>query len=83
MNSADTADQMMKMTLEGIQVAAEIGLKAGGTAAKSLAVTLYAIISDNKKIKGKTNLDNLLKSNKELKVFAIHHSDLKKAHQIM
>ena len=78
MNSADTADQMMKMTLEGIQVAAEIGLKAGGTAAKSLAVTLYAIISDNKKIKGKTNLDSLLKSNKELKVFAIHHSDLKK-----
>ena len=57
MNSADTADQMMKMTLEGIQVAAEIGLKAGGTAAKSLAVTLYAIITDNKKIKGKTNLD--------------------------
>ena len=78
MNSADTADQMMKMTLEGIQVAAEIGLKAGGTAAKSLAVTLYAIITDNKRIKGKTNLDNLLKSNKELKVFAIHHSDLKK-----
>ena len=56
----------------------DIELKAGGTAAKSLAVTLYAIISDNKKIKGKTNLDNLLKSNKELKVFAIHHSDLKK-----
>ena len=78
MNSADTADQMMKMTLEGIQVAAEIGLKAGGTAAKSLAVTLYAIISDNKKIKGKTNLDNLLKSGKELKVFAIHHKDLEK-----
>ena len=78
MNSADTADQMMKMTLEGIQVAAEIGLKVGGTAAKSLAVTLYAILTDNKKIKGKTNLDNLLKSNKELKVFAIHHSDLKK-----
>lgn len=78
MNSADTADQMMKMTLEGIQVAAEIGLKAGGTAAKSLAVTLYAIITDNKKIKGKTNLDNLLKSGKELKVFAIHHKDLEK-----
>ena len=78
MNSADTADQMMKMTLEGIQVAAEIGIKAGGTAAKSLAVTLYAIISDNKKIKGKTNLDNLLKSGKELKVFAIHHKDLEK-----
>ena len=78
MNSADTADQMMKMTLEGIEVAAEIGLKAGGTAAKSLVVTLYAILTDNKKIKGKTNLDNMLKSGKELKVFAIHHSDLEK-----
>ena len=49
MNSADTADQMMKMTLEGIQVAAEVGLKAGGMAARSLAVTLYAILKDNKK----------------------------------
>jgi len=78
MNSADTADQMMKMTLEGIEVAAEIGLKAGGTAAKSLAVTLYAILTDNKKIKGRTNLNNMLKSGKELKVFAIHHSDLEK-----
>ena len=78
MNSAATADQMMKMTHEGIEVAAEIGLKAGGTAAKSLAVTLYAILTDNKKIKGKTNLDNMLKSGKELKVFAIHHSDLEK-----
>ena len=78
MNSADTADQMMKMTLEGIEVAAEIGLKAGGTAAKSLAVTLYAILTDNKKIKGRTNLDNMLKSGKELKVFAIHHFDLEK-----
>lgn len=78
MNSADTADQMTKMTLEGIEVAAEIGLKAGGTAAKSLAVTLYAILTDNKKIKGRTNLDNMLKSGKELKVFAIHHSDLEK-----
>ena len=78
MNSADTADQMMKMTLEGIEVAAEIGLKAGGTAAKSLAVTLYAILTDNKKIKGRTNLDNMLKSGKELKVYAIHHSDLEK-----
>ena len=78
MNSADTADQMAKMTLEGIQVAAEVGLKAGGAAAKSLAVTLYAIIKDNKKIKGQTYLDNLLKSGKELKVFAIHHKDLEK-----
>ena len=78
MNSADTADQMTKMTLEGIQVAAEVSLKAGASAARSLAVMLYAIIKDKKKVKGKTRLDNLLKSGKELKVFAIHHSDLEK-----
>ena len=53
MNSADTADQMMKMTLEGIQVAAEIAMKAGGATARSLAATLYAILTDRKKIKGR------------------------------
>ena len=78
MNSADTADQMMKMTLEGIEVAAEIAMKAGGSTARSLAATLYAILTDRKKIKGKARLDSMLKSGKELKVFAIHHSDLKK-----
>lgn len=78
MNSADTADQMTKMTLEGIEVAANIALKAGGSAAKSIAVYLYAILSDQKKIKGKTKLNTLLKSGKELKVFAIHHNDLEK-----
>ena len=70
-------DQMVKMTLEGIEVAANITLKAGGAAAKSLAATLYAILTDKKKVKGKTHLNSLLKSGKELKVFAIRHEDLK------
>lgn len=75
--SGDTADQMVKMTLEGIEVAANITLKAGGGAAKSLAATLYAILTDKKKVKGKTHLNSLLKSGKELKVFAIRYEDLK------
>ena len=75
--SGDTADQMVKMTLEGIEVAANITLKAGGSATKSLAATLYAILTDKKKVKGKTHLNSLLKSGKELKVFAIRHEDLK------
>ena len=65
----DTADQMMKMTLEGIEVAARVVLSAGGSASKSLAATLYAILTDNKKVKGKARLDAMLKSGKELKVF--------------
>ena len=58
-------------------MAANITLKAGGSAAKSLAATLYAILTDKKKVKGKTHLNSLLKSGKELKVFAIRHEDLK------
>ena len=69
----DTADQMAKMTLEGIEVAAKIS----GSAAKSLAAMLYAMLNDKKKVKGKTRLDTLLRSGKELKVFALRHDDLK------
>lgn len=72
----ETADQLVKMTLEGIEVAANIALKAGGSATRSLAAMLYAILTDQKKVKGKTRLNSLLKSGKELKVFAIRNSDL-------
>ncbi len=73
----ETADQMTRMTLQGIEVAANIALKAGGSTAKSLAATLYVILTDKKKIRGKTRLNTMLKSGKELKVFAIRHKDLK------
>lgn len=75
--SGETADQMVRMTLQGIEVAANVALKAGGSATKSIAVMLYAILTDQKKIKGKTHLNAMLKSGKELKVFAIRHEDLK------
>lgn len=77
MTGGETADQMTRMTLQGIEVAAEISMKAGGSVAKSLAAMLYAILTDQKKVKGKTRLDSMLKSGKELKVFAIRHKDLK------
>ena len=76
-SGGETADQAVRMTLQGIEVAANVALNAGGTAAKSLAVTLYAILTDKKKVKGKTRLQSMLKSGKELKVFAIRHEDLK------
>ena len=76
-NGGETADQMTRMTLQGIEVAANVALKAGGMASKSLAAMLYAILTDKKKVKGKARLNSMLKSGKELKVFAIHHNDLK------
>lgn len=74
--SSDTADQTVKMTLEAMEEAAKITASIGGTSAKSLAAMIYAILTDNKKTRGKTRLNTLLKSGKELKVLAIHHKDL-------
>lgn len=74
--SSDMADQTVKMTLEAIEEAAKMSASIGGMTAKSLAAMIYAMITDNKKTHGKTRLNAMLKSGKELKVLAIHHKDL-------
>lgn len=65
--SGETADQVVKMTLEGVEVAARLS----GSAAKQVAVLLYAILKDQKRTKGKVRLTNMLRSGKELRVFAV------------
>lgn len=70
--SGEAADQVVRISLNGAEVAA----KLSGAAAKEIAVMLYAILSDNKKTKGKTRLSNMLKSGKELKVFAVRDEDM-------
>jgi hypothetical protein len=75
MNSgADAADQIVNMSLKGIEVMAKIS----GEGAKNLATYLYAVLKDQKKTRGKTRLEGLLRSGKELKVFAVRNEDLKK-----
>ena len=64
----------MRMSLNGVEVAAKIS----GKAAERLAVLLYAVLRDQKKTSGKIRLTNMLKSGKELKVFAVKDSELKK-----
>lgn len=74
MNSgADAADQIVNMSLKGIEVVAKIS----GEGAKNLATYLYAVLKDQKKTRGKTRLESLLRSGKELKVFAVRNEDLK------
>ena len=73
MNTAgDAAEQIVKMSLGGVEVAAKIA----GTGAKELAMMIYAILKDQKKTKGKTRLTNMLRSEKPLKVFAVKDSEL-------
>ena len=72
--SGDAAEQVVRMSLEGAEVAARIT----GQGAKEIALLLYAVLKDQKKTKGKTRLTNMLKSGKELKVFAVKDEDLVK-----
>ena len=74
MNSSDSAEAIVKLSLEGMEVA----LKIAGTGAKNIAIMLYTIMKDNQQTKGKTRLTNMLKTGKPLKIFTIRAEDLKK-----
>lgn len=78
MVGSESAEVLVRMTLEGMEVA----LKIAGSGAKNLAVMLYTMAKDKKTTKGKTNLNNLLKSGSELKVFSLKESDLKKFKEV-
>ena len=72
--SGDAAEQVVRMSLEGTEVA----VRLAGSGAKQLAVLLYAVLKDQKKTSGKIRLTNMLRSGKELKVFAVQDQDLQK-----
>ena len=71
--SGDAAEQVVRLSLE----TGEVAVKLAGSGAKELAMLLYAILREQKKTKGKTRLANMLRSGKELKVFAVKDTDLK------
>ncbi len=74
MYSGDAAEQVVRMSLEG----GEFAIRMAGSGAKQLAVLVYAVLKDQKRTKGKIRLTNMLKSGKELKVFAVQDRDLQK-----
>ncbi len=73
----DAAEQVVRLSLEGAEVAAKIT----GTGAKNIALLLYAVLKEEKKTKGKARLTSMLKSGKELKVYTITQKDLAKFSQ--
>ena len=50
--SDDAAEQVVKIALEGTEMAARIT----GAGAKQVAILLYAVLKDQKRTKGKTRL---------------------------
>ena len=73
----DAAEQVVRLSLEGVEVAAKIS----GAGAKNIALLLYATLKQEQKTKGKARLTSMLKSGKELKVYTITSKDLAKFSQ--
>ena len=71
--SGEAAEQIVRMSLEGVEVAARIT----GSGAKNVAALLYAVMKNNTKTSGKTHLNSMLKSGKPLKVFSIRQEYFK------
>ncbi len=70
----EAAEQIVRMSLEGFEVAAKIT----GAGAKNIAILLYSILKEEQKTKGKARLTSMLRSGKELKVFTVKNADLRK-----
>ena len=73
----DAAEQVVRLSLEGVEVAAKIS----GNGAKNIALLLYATLKQEQKTKGKARLTSMLKSGKALKVYTITQKDLPKFSQ--
>lgn len=58
----EAAEQIVRMSLEGFEVAAKIT----GAGAKNIAILLYSILKEEKKTKGKARLTSMLRSGKGL-----------------
>ena len=75
-NGGDAAEQVVRLSLEGFEVAA----KLTGSAAKNVAALLISVLKqeNHSKTKGKQRLTKMIKSGKELKVYSVPNKDLKK-----
>jgi len=71
--NGEIADLMVK---EGIQIT-ESTAKLVGLGAKNLAAIIIALINEDTKLQGKTNLKQLLKSDKPLCIIQVKENDLK------
>ena len=70
--SSDAAEQVVRMTLEGTEVA----IRVAGEGAKKMLALMLAILTDQKKTAGKVWLSTMLKNGNELKVIAVKDSEI-------
>ena len=75
--NGEAAEQVVRMSLEGFEVAA----KVTGEGAKDIAVLLYTVMKNKEQTSGKAKLTNMLKTGKPLSVFSVRNDDLPKFQQ--
>lgn len=68
----DAAEQVVRMSLEGVEVVARVS----GAGAKNLAVLIAAVLKEEQKTHGKARLTSMIKSGQELRVFTVRRKDL-------
>ena len=61
----EAADQIVRYSLDGV----DHTLRISGSIAKNLAILIVAVLRDQKKTRGKTNLIRMLKEQKPTKFF--------------
>lgn len=75
--SGDVAEQVIKLSIDGIEVVARLS----GEGLKNLAILLVAAVQSKEQTSGKIRLKNMLKNNKQLEIFSVKEDDLKKFSQ--
>ncbi len=79
MNSSESAEELIKISLQGFEVVARIT----GAGATYVAGVIFNKLKEKKMSKGKTSLMNMLKSGRELKIFSLQDKEqLKKFHEV-
>ena len=64
---ADAADQIVRYSLDGV----EHTLKISGAVAKNLAIFIAAVMKDQKKTRGRTRMERMLRERKPMKFFSV------------
>ena len=70
-NSGDAAEQIVRMSLEG----AEVAIKITGAAAKNIAAALYTVLKDQKKTKGKARIETMLRQQRPMTIYTVKKED--------
>lgn len=69
--SGDAAEQIVRLSLEGTEVA----LKLTGSAAKNIAAMIYAVLKDQKRTKGKARIESMIRTERPMTAYTLKRED--------